>query len=159
MPQYKTELMNQMVLEEKLMFFLKENIAAVHFCINLTYIAHVWDDLYDQDKARTGKDISDAFRVALVDIALNPFYLEHLTDFRPLMMNAILQWQDANNLEKTGTDHDQHMAYMLRASFLQIFNYCAYLVGGPEWAAHVGPDMRRLYEEPLNEYMKEMKHA
>jgi hypothetical protein len=159
MPLLKTELKNQMVLQEKLMFFLKENIAAVHLCMNLTYIAHLWDDLYDNDRTRTGKEINDAFRIALVDIPLNPFYLEHLTDFRPLMMNAILQWQDANNLENPGSEHDKHMAYMLRASFLQIFNYCAYLVGGPDWAAQVGPDMRRLYEEPLNEYMKEMNHA
>lgn len=152
------ELEKQEKLKTQLKYFLKDNVAAIHLCMNLTYIAHLWDDLYDNDRTRTGKDINDAFRIALVDLSLNPFYLENLTDFRPLMMNAILQWQDANVLER-GSDHDKHMAYMLRASFLQIFVYCAYLVGGPDWAAKVGPAMRRLYEEPLEDFLKEMNHA
>ena len=51
------------------------------------------------------------------------------------------------------------MAFMLRAGMLQIYNYCAYLIGGPQWAKEVGPDMRRLYTENFNDYVKEMNHA
>ena len=156
MTMIKRELEQQKKLTEKLNYFLKGDIAAVHLCLNLTYIAHLWDDLFDRDRQRSGQDINDAFRIALVDIPLNRFYLEYITDLRPLIMNAILQWEDANILDH-GNDHDQHMAFMLRASFAQIFNYCAYLVGGPDWAREVGPEMRRLYDESFDEYKKEME--
>jgi len=142
-------------LIEKLNYFLQGNLHAVRFCVDLTYIAHVWDDLYDRDKERTGQEINDAFRIALVDIPANPFYLQNITQLWPLMMSAILQWQDANVLEK-GSRHDKQMAYMLRASFLQIFNYAAYLVGGPDWARQIGPGLRRMYEESFQSFSKEM---
>ena len=146
-------------LVDKLFVWLKGNEQAVRFCIDLTYIAHLWDDLVDKDKERTDDEINTAFRIALVDIPVNPFYLDNISELRPLMMNAILQWQDANYLEIKGDYHDQHMAYMLRASFLQIFNYCAYLCGGPDWIKEIGPEMRRIYEEDLFEYLKEFENA
>lgn len=74
------------------------------------------------------------------------------------MMNVILQWQDANVLE-IGDREDRAKAYMLKASVLQLFNYCAYLIGGPAWAAEVGPGLRRLYEESIFDYLKEKDHA
>ena len=145
-------------LRDHLIYFLQGNLHAVRLCIDLTFIAHVWDDLIDRDRERTAWDINQAFRIALVDIPANPFYLQHITQLWPLFMNAILQWQDANILEK-GTKHDKQMAYMLRASFLQIFNYCAYLVGGPEWASEIGPDLRRIYKETFESFSREQKNA
>jgi len=145
-------------LASKLMFFLKGNLDAVRLCLDLVFIAHLWDDLIDRDRERSKEDINTAFRIALCDIPGNPFFFDHIGEFKTLIMNVILQWQDANALEtKPESDHDLHMAYMLRAGLIQIISYCAYLIGGPEWIAQVGPDIRRLYEEPLNEYMKEMK--
>ena len=153
-----TDIEKDRQLREKLNYFFKGNLAAVEMCMQLTFIAHVWDDLIDKDKVLTDHEISTAFRILLVDLPYNPFYTDHIVDLRPLIMNVILQWWDANVLER-GSDHDRHMAYMLRASFLQIFNYCAYLIGGPDWAGEVGPDMRRLYEESLESFMEEMNHA
>ena len=149
----------QQALVKKLMHCLKGNLDAVKFCIDITFIAHVWDDLIDKDNERTGKDISNAFKSALIDIPANPFYLANINDLRPLMLNAILQWQDANKLETDGNSHDKHMAYMLRASFIQIFAYCAFLCGGGEWAERIGPDIRRIYEEDLYAYLKEFNNA
>lgn len=142
-------------LIKKLLKYLKGNTDAVRFCIDIAFIAHVWDDLIDKDNPRTDNDINNAFKAALIDIPSNPFYLANISDLRPLMYNAILQWQDANKLEKDGNHHDKHMAYMLRASIVQIFSYCAFLCGGSEWAEEVGPDIRRVYEEDLFEYLKE----
>jgi len=158
MEKREIEIRKQKILTDKLIYFMKGNLDAVRFCIDIVYIAHLWDDLIDRDIERSGHDINQAFRIALMDIPSNPFYYNNMSDLRPLMMNAILQWQDANILER-GTNHERHMAYMLRASFLQIFNYCAYLVGGPEWVKEIGPDMRRLYEEPLESFMEEMNNA
>ena len=153
-----TEILQQQILTDKLARLLKGNFAAVKLCLDLVFIAHVWDDLYDKDRERTGEDISNAFRIALVEIPENPFYIQNLSDLRPLMMNVILQWQDANVLEH-GNDHDKHMAYMLRAGIVQVISYCAYLIGGVEYAKEVGPDIRRLYEEGLQDFLKEFENA
>lgn len=152
------ELQQQQELTEKLYYFLQGDEYAMRFCIDFVYICHLWDDLIDKDNPRTDKDINDAFRVALVDIPANPFYLRHIQDLRPIILNIILKWQDANVLER-GSDHDKHMAYMHRAGMLELFNICAYLIGGPDWARKVGPDMRRIYEETLESFMEEMENA
>jgi len=146
-------------LIEHLIYYFKGNQDAVRFCIDITFIAHVWDDLIDKDNIRTNEDISNAFKAALIDIPSNHFYLANINELRPLMLNAIFQWQDANKLEAGGNYHDKHMAFMLRASIVQIFSYCAYLCGGPAWINEVGPDIRRLYEEDLFEYLKEFDNA
>lgn len=153
------ELEAQNNLIAQLMHDLKGNEDAVRFCIDVTFIAHVWDDLIDKDKERTNNEISNAFKAALIDIPANPFYLAHINDLRPLMMNAILQWQDANKLEVDGSQHDKHMAFMLRASFIQLFVYCAFLVGGGGWAETIGPEIRRIYQEDLFMYLKEFEDA
>ena len=154
----KTELIKQQELSNRLMYFLKGDCNAVKMCMDLTYIAHLWDDLVDKDRTRSDTDINDAFRLALVEIPMNPFYRKFSFDLSPLFLNTILQWEDANVLE-SAEEHDKDMAYMLRASFLQIFNYCAFLIGGPLWAREIGPDMRRLYAEPLNSFKEEMNNA
>lgn len=149
------EIKQQAALIEKLRYFLKEDIDAVRFCIDFVFICHLWDDLIDKDKERTDTDINDAFLAALVEIPGNPFYMRHMHVLRPVILNIILQWEDANTLER-GSDHDKQMAWMLRAGMLQIFNVCAYLVGGPAWAREVGPGIRRMYEETLHDFMEEM---
>jgi hypothetical protein len=138
---------------EKLSPVLKGDQWALQYCIDVMFIAHLWDDLIDGD-FRSKEDINEAFRIALIDIPKNPFYLAHIGDLRPLMMNVILQWQDANVLEK-GNREDRAKAFMLKASVLQLFNYCAYLVGGPAWAIEVGPDVRRFYVESIDDYIGE----
>ena len=142
---------------EKLAPALKDDQWALQFCIDIMFIAHLWDDLIDGDP-RASKDINEAFRIALIDIPKNPFYSAYIGELRPVMMNVILQWQDANVLE-IGDREDRAKAYMLKASVLQLFNYCAYLIGGPAWAAEVGPGLRRLYEESIFDYLKEKDHA
>ena len=153
------EFKDQQILVESLTHCLRGNKDAVRFCIDVTFIAHVWDDLIDKDKERTNEEISNAFKTALIDIPSNPFYLAYINDLRPLMMNTILQWQDANKLEASGNSHDKHMAFMLRASFIQLFVYCAFLCGGGGWAETIGPEIRRFYQEDLFIYLKELNNA
>ena len=151
-----TEIEQQEVLTKKLIHFFRGNLDAVRFCIDFVYICHLWDDLIDKDKERTVNEINDAFRAALVEIPGNVFYLANMHILRPIILNIILQWEDANVLE-TSSEHDVQMAWMLRAGLIQLFNVCAYIIGGPDWARQVGPDIRRLYDEKLEDFMKEMK--
>lgn len=137
--------------------FLKGDQGAIRFCEDIWKICHIWDDIVDNDNP-TYEEVCDAFRIALVDLNYNPFFNAFRDQLVPLMMNIILQWEDSNILDH-GSDHDKHMSYMLRAAPISIINYCALLVGGPEWVRKVGPDIRRIMIEDFNSYMEEMKNA
>lgn len=154
----KTEEQQHTDLEGRLIYFLKGDSLAVKFCMDLVYIAHLWDDLIDKDKERTDQEINDAFRLALIEIPANRFFLMNQSVLTPIMLNIILKWQDSNILEK-GSAHDKHMAYVHRAGITEIFNICAFLTGGVEWATEHGPDIRRLYDEKLETFMEEMNNA
>jgi hypothetical protein len=147
-----TDIEKHNALTASLMGYLKDE-QAVDFCMSVVYVAHVWDDLVDGGQ-RTAKEINDAFWACLFSIPYNPFYQKHSSVLRPVMMNAVLQWEDANTLEH-GSAHDKHMAFMLRASICQLFNVCAMLLHGLDYARSVGPDLRRLYEESLESFMEE----
>ena len=142
-------------LRSMLMFFLKGDTNAIQFCMDVMYVCHIWDDLIDKDNELSDKQIHEAFTILMLHIPENPFYQAFGVKLRPLLHNMIIQWKDANTLER-GDEHDRHMAYMLRASPLQVINYCAVLVGGADWYDEVGPDMRRMYQEDFDKFMKEM---
>lgn len=144
---------DQNALIEKLKLWLKGDQWAIQFCLDIVFVAHLWDDLTDKDKQRSEKDISDAFILSLVNIPGNPFYAKFSFDLRPVMMNAIIQWQSANVLE-TGSKEDRDKAFMLRASILQIIHYCSYLIGGVDWAKESGPEIYRYYQETIDSYME-----
>lgn len=146
-------------LREQLTYFLQGNRSAVELCMAITYIAHLWDDLVDRDAPRTPAEINQGFIMALCGLPANAFYDQHRFQLQPVFLNAILQWMDANNLERSEAVHDRQMAWMLRASIIQIFCFCAYLIGGFDWYLQVGPDMRKLYQETFNEFNEEMNHA
>lgn len=135
------------------------NQQAVQLCLDTLDVLHLWDDLIDKDKTRTDSDINAAFRCLIYDIPMNPVYRQLQGTIAPLMLNIMLKWRDANILESEGADVDLHKAYMLRAGVYDLFAYLAYAIGGDEWSEKVGPKLRRLYGEQLNDYLKEMHHA
>lgn len=137
---------------------LKCNGDATRFCCDLMKIAQVWDDLIDRDDYEDD-DINHVFHILLFTLPLNPFYIQHQDELRPLIMNTILKWNDANKMESEKEDGDLHMAYMLRAEIYSIFCYVALLVGGSSYAKEVGVQIRRLYGETMKDYLKEMNHA
>lgn len=139
----------------KLNEFMQGNPYAVDICLQLNFIGELWDDLIDCDRDRAADDINKAFMNALVHLPSNPLYRQHQDEFIPLIISAMLAWQDSNKL-RNGDDHDKHMAYMLKQELSRIYHYCAFLVGGFEWAGKVGPNMCRMFTEPLEEYMKEV---
>lgn len=138
--------------------FLQGNYYAVKFCLDLWDISQVWDDLVDKDSDVPAEKISDAFTKAIFELTGNPFYVEHIMTFRPLIMDTILQWEDANSLEHS-TDQAKHMAYMLRAGIYNIFCYCAFLIVGHDAYRAMQGKMRLMYGETLQSFMEEMKNA
>jgi len=137
---------------------LQNNAEAVLFCVQFVYICHLWDDLIDKDRQRSDAEINDAFRIALVEMNRNGFYRRHLDELAAIINNVIIRWEDANELERHPRgNHDYHLAHGHRAGLVDLFAYCAYLVGGTAWARKVGPEIRRMYQEPLEDYIKEME--
>lgn len=135
--------------------------AAVDFCMSLMGLIHAWDDLVDRDKPLEPQVINRAFLTALVDLPLNPFYHRHVQALAPVLINAFLQWRDANTMEQAEipTEKDLNLAFVLRASVFQVFVFCAFLIGGIELSREIGPDIRRLYVEHLEEYKEEIRQC
>lgn len=145
-------------LKAQLTHYFKGDQWAVQLCLDLFTTAQVWDDLIDKDKPVNNDAINAAFFIALINIPANPFYREYGAHLRPLILNAILRWKDANKLEH-GSLSDQHQAFIHRAAIYDIFVMCAYLIGGVKWAEEVGPEMRQLYGEKFENFAKEMNDA
>lgn len=129
------------------------NVEAIRFVYSVMYIVEVWDDLIDKDKEVPGNFINISHRMMLYDLPRNKFYMQYIDQLNPLIMNAILAWHDANAMEKTGDFHDKELAYGLRNQILNLINYCAYLIGGMDHAIAVGPRLRRICTETLDEYV------
>ena len=133
------------------------NAAATAFVLQFFYICHLWDDLIDRDKERTPAQINLAFWMALVELPANRFYQDHWAQLHPVMVAAINDWHTANVLAMED-GHGLDIAFSLRCSILTVVTHCALLLGGPEWAREVGPQIR-LYgqRETLREYKADHK--
>ena len=140
------------------MHFFKGNTDAIKLCMDLIYISHLWDDMVDKDKDRTDYEINDGFRIALVEIGANPFYLRYANQLHPLMMKSCLDYEALLPLER-GTGHDKTIAFTLRNSVLGILAYSIFLIGGMDWYRQVAPEFYRTMWDKLEEqfqfFMKE----
>lgn len=141
--------------------FLKQvllgNTDAVRFCECLFSVSQVIDDLIDQDKELTARDIERSYWDAMIEIPSNPFYLRHVQTLIPLMQSAFNDWLDANDLEYTD-DHGKNIAFVLRDSVGNIVCQVAYLVGGFDHMRSVSPMIRlHIHEETLTAYKEGLK--
>ena len=144
-------------MADALLQFLQGDTEAVSFCMELLWVYHLWDDLYDGDKDRTQDDINAAFFRVFHRLRTNTFFRQYQDELYPLITSSILQWMDSNALEQQGDRHELHKAYMLRAFIYQIWNYCAFLIGGFDYYKEVGPVMQKIYIEPFEDYVKEFE--
>lgn len=129
--------------------WFKGNVSAVGMCMLLLEVAHVWDDLVDNDKVVSAETIDRAFRRLLLELPINTFYRANLDVLHPVMCTVWAQWRAANVLEQTASMADREKAFMLRASLYQLFHMCAMVCGGLEWGQEIGPEIYRLYAERL----------
>lgn len=131
--------------------WFKDNEQAIGFAQGLWEAAQEWDDLEDEGECRHNQ--------LLAWLAFGkewqPFFLANSVVLRPAMLNMYLQWRVANVLEH-GSRDDVSKAYMLRAGIYGVFHMIAWIVGGDEWAAQVGPDIYRTYAETPESLWEEM---
>lgn len=141
--------------EEVVLGWMKGNRDAVVFIMQFFFVAHLWDDLVDRDRDRTEADINQAFQILMLDMQENPFYITHIRSLNPVIRCALNDWYTANELERTGYDHERDISYTLRCSVLSVVSHAAYLVGGTDWVKRVGPEIRRYGQEhTLEDYKR-----
>jgi hypothetical protein len=136
---------------------LRGNSTAVEFCLLLGQITQVWDDLVDGDNPALRKaDIDAAFWNLFVALPRNEFYREHFDTLNPLLQAAIVDWWDANELQRDPSPQNKAVAYVLRDTLTTVVIHCARLVGGYDWMRQVSMDVRRfLYTEDLEHFIRE----
>jgi hypothetical protein len=133
---------------------LKGNEAAADYCLGLAEVSQAWDDVVDGDKELTALRLHQAFMQAVVTLPANPFYRQHQAALQPLVESAVFDWCAANRLEK-GSEHDKSLAFVLRDNLVSVVVYCAYLVGGQQWAVEKGAEIRQFFhDETLVDYVR-----
>lgn len=129
--------------------------SAVDLAIELFDLAQQWDDLVDEG------DISKANPVLAYlgfRLSYRPFFARYEALLRPALLVAYLGWRDANVLE-WGDAADKEKAFMLRAGIYDVFALMAWIIGGEDHSARVGPSIRRAYAERLADFMQEHENA
>ena len=130
---------------------------AMQFCLNILYIAHLWDDLIDKDKNRSDAEINSGFEILLLGIPSNPFYRAHQGSLLPMIHVAIACWYESNKRQK-GTEDEKFYAFYLRNQLLSVVYFACLVVGGDPNPLHeyFAMQMKSQYD---NFFMERLNNA
>ncbi|MTJ81732.1 MAG: hypothetical protein F8N37_12040 [Telmatospirillum sp.] len=138
---------------------LKGRRDAVVFIKMMCDILHTWDDLIDRDKPVDPEAINRAFFTALVTLPRDPFYAANFALLNPIVETAIYNWWTANLYEASSDEDRLRAAFILRSSYSDIATMCARIVGGPDWARTVGPEIHdHWHGEGWAKYLLNLEH-
>jgi SAM-dependent methyltransferase len=127
---------------DRIAHVLRGNQDAIEFFMIIHAILHFWDDLIDKDAALDDTVINAAMWSALIDLPNNTFYRKHQTVLNAVLVNAIANWQAANQFERGGNLRQLQIAFIARSDYTNILLQCAYLVGGKNWLLEITPMVR-----------------
>lgn len=123
-------------------------------------LAHIWDDLVDQDKPVGEHAVNHAFGIALVYLPANPFYQMIQPQILPMWMTVISAFEAANHFEKTKDAHGIEIGHTLRYAAGNIMAYAILVCVGPEKAKEYIPEMwKAVVAERFDDYRKEHLNA
>lgn len=128
---------------------------ACAFALVLWNAIQEWDDLHDEGKCENHNALLSWLAFGK---EYTPYFSANAHVLRPALLMMYLSWRAANVLER-GSRDDVSKAYMLRAAFYQVLHVMAWLAGGDDHAAAVGPEIYRAYGETLDGLIEEMTHA
>jgi len=128
---------------------------AVNFARMIWVAAQEWDDLEDEGKCSNHNALLSWLAFGK---EYDPYFAAHQHILRPVFLSTYLQWMVANVLEK-GDKNDVSKAYMLRAGIYGIWHMMAWIAGGDDWAAKIGPDIYRQYGETPESLWQEFNNA
>lgn len=139
---------------EFLHWALKGEPWAIRLCQSVGQAGQDLDDLYDGDDTSTPvqETVERLAWTALVEIPDNPFYRAHYERLQPIVRAALIDWFDANALERGGV-HQQRLAFVLRDTVGTLVTHCAWLLGGYDWMREVSVKVREhMYEDTFEDY-------
>lgn len=142
-----------MNVHQKIGEFVKGDADALAFILGVHTVVELWDDLIDRDKDIAPASIHEAFYMALITLPRNPFYQRNFSLLNPVFEAAIFDWHTANALEATKDVENLRGSFMLRCGVLMLTVMCARIIGGAEWAKHVGVELRSMGDESWQEYI------
>jgi hypothetical protein len=135
------------------------NHAAVQFMLDLMDVVHTWDDLIDRDREVDPGEVHQAFTAAMVGFNLNPFFRAHAHVLTPVLLNGILNWHAANELEATQRPECLSVAHVIRCAIGDVAMVMAYLIGGMPYAQVWAARLRMLtQQDSLYDYIKDFDH-
>ncbi len=133
---------------------------AVAFVRDIAQIAHTWDDLVDGDVPVSRATISAAFHKAVIDLNLNPFFRENCATLLPVMLNGILNWHAANDLEAAGGAHALQVSHVCRCAAGDVALMVAAIIGGTDHArAHAAEIKIMMQQDSLEDYLADLVRA
>ena len=130
-------------MNDRFAVWFKGDDAACDFAAKLWTASQEWDDLEDEGRCRNHNTLMSWLAFGK---EYTPYFAAHSHVLRPVFLTTYLQWRAANVLER-GDKGDVVKAYMLRAALYSMWHVMAWLAGGDEWAAEVGPEIYRSYGE------------
>lgn len=137
-----------------LLHAFKGDAAAIAFVRAIHDVAHAWDDLIDGDKP---VNIGHTLFTAMIEIPGNPFFQRNAEALLPVMAASCFNYQIANEFER-GDKERRIMAHVIRYSVADVLIHVAFLIGGWEWVAKVGADIRaRSQKDTLDHYLQELE--
>lgn len=144
--------MNTKIVEEAVL----GNAEALAFLNAMARVLHFWDDLIDRDKEHVDAHTHLCMWDALVTLPTNRFYLDNMTMLQPILVQSIVNWRVANDIERApkSSIRDLGFAFIIRSTYVDLVSMSALILGGLEHAVRVGPDIRRwAHEEGFNAYL------
>ena len=129
--------MTSQELLSSLAYVFKQDPFAIKFIRQIFYVSELWDDLIDKDKDRSNNEITDAFRIALCELPMNPFYRANIGILGPVIQNVCVAYDVANQIE-AGDSKRKEVAFWLRNGIFLIILTCIDIIGGPDWVREAG---------------------
>ena len=123
----------------------------------LVYVAHAWDDLIDQDKL---VNVNELMANLLLYLPGNPCYRLFEPEIRTLMLTAMVSYQAANLMERSGDEHKLELAHYLRYAVMGVATFLIAALNGIDRGAEILAEAAPvMVPERLADYVKERLHA
>ena len=120
--------------DEEMLALMAGDADALKMVRDIAFWSHVYDDLIDRDKPVSAEQIHMVMWKLLIALPMNPFYRAHETMIRPLVINGILNWHAANQIEQSGKLEELRIAHVIRHSIGDVGLLAMALAGGQDHA-------------------------
>lgn len=134
--------------------------AAVRFVLDMSHFVEIFDDLVDQDKPVSQRDMTHAVFSALYHIPANPFFNAHRAVLLPVIFMFTNAWLDSNELAK-GDETEKALAFTLKGLGVEVLLACVSITRGVDYLRTVSADIRRVLmaHQSFADYCKETAHV